>query len=280
MELNFSKYHGCGNDFICIDLRKTDIDLIPFAQKICERHFSVGADGVVVVLDSKIADYRMLIINADGSIPEMCGNGLRCFMAFLKDSNLITSDSILVETDAGVLPTTIVSSSDDQLMVKVQMGAARFGDALPKQDFNFDSSSLINISLDIPQGIFHFTPVSMGNPHAVIFVSNLDKFDVEGIGSVIESHPWFPNKVNVEFVEVISPNQYKMRVWERGVGETNACGTGACASVVAGVLSKKGLHQVQVILKGGALDIHYLEDSSHIEMLGPAKFIFSSRIKV
>ncbi len=280
MELNFSKYHGCGNDFICIDLRNIDIDPIPFAQNVCRRHFSVGADGVVALFESKTADYRMLIINADGSIPEMCGNGLRCFMAFLKDSNLITSDSILVETDAGVLPTTIVSSSDDQMIVKVQMGSVGFGHTLPNRDFNFDSSAVNNIVLDTEQGEFQFTPVSMGNPHAVIFVSNIDEFDVSGVGPVIESHPWFPNKVNVEFVEVISPTQFKMRVWERGVGETNACGTGACASVVAGVLSGRGLHHVQVSLKGGALDIHYLENSSDVEMLGPVEFVFSSRIKV
>ncbi len=276
MDLSFNKYHGCGNDFICVDFRGKDADFVSLAKQLCRRNFSIGADGLIVLLDSTVAQYQMLVVNADGSIPEMCGNGLRCFVAYVSDLGLARSAVLTIETGAGVLEASIQSNSSSSMMVLVDMGHAYFNDRLPSNDFLL--SNVPGHVISIGSQSFQFTPVSMGNPHCVIFVSDVDAIDLQSVGPLIETHPYFPNRVNVEFVQVIANDHLKMRVWERGVGETNACGTGACASVVAGVLSKKCDANARVDLLGGSLDISFSSETCHVEMIGPATFVFSSKI--
>jgi diaminopimelate epimerase len=278
MDVSFNKYHGCGNDFICVDFRGKDADFVSLAKQLCRRHFSIGADGLIVLLDSAVAHYRMVVVNADGSIPEMCGNGLRCFVAYVSDLGLAQSSMLTIETGAGVLKAVIQSNSCSSMMVLVDMGLAYYHDRLPSNDFALANAPGHVISIGSQS--FEFTPVSMGNPHCVIFVSDVDAIDLQSVGPMIETHPCFPNRVNVEFVQVVANNHLKMRVWERGVGETNACGTGACASVVAGVLSKKCDTNARVDVLGGSLGISFCLETFQVEMTGPATFVFSSKITI
>ena len=278
MDLSFSKYHGCGNDFICVDFRGQTANFVTLSKRLCQRHFSIGADGLIVLLESHVADVRMLVVNADGSIPEMCGNGLRCFIAYIADLGLVGQPQISVETDAGVLRANIVSDSDDTMDVSVAMGRAYYDEILPSKDFNLSFAP--NQTLNVHQHSFQFTPISMGNPHCVIFVTDVDAVDLHVVGPEIERHLAFPNRVNVEFVQVISNDHLKMRVWERGVGETNACGTGACASVVAGYLTRQCDSNARVDLLGGPLEISFCSETSEVQMQGPATFVFSSKITI
>ncbi len=281
MKLNFSKYHGCGNDFICTDLRNANYaDIVPLAIQLCRRGYSIGADGFIVVMDSSVADYKMLIINADGTIPEMCGNGLRCFVSFLIHQGITGKKKLNIETDAGIIPATIISDKGPLMMVNVDLGTAAYGLTLPKHDFNFDLSNTADYAINVADQMLQFVPVSVGNPHAVFFVPDVDAVDLDVLGPLIEHHSFFPNRVNVEFIDVQSPTLIKMRVWERGVGETNACGTGACASVVAAVMTKHCDQNVVVDLKGGRLEISFDSESLSIQMLGPSEFVFSSQINV
>ena len=279
MNLNFSKYHGCGNDFICVDARKIDLDVSLVAKDVCRRHFSVGADGFICLLPSDSADYKMLISNSDGSIPEMCGNGLRCFVHFLHDLGLIKDRFVSIETGAGVLKAKIVEKNGCNANVFVEMGQAYFLDQLPRNDFIFDNYSEVQIPITIGSHSLIFTPVSMGNPHAVIIVDDLDAINVMDIGSQIELHSFFPNGVNVEFIQVLNNQTVKMRVWERGVGETAACGTGACASVVAGhLLNLLDSKEIDVQLLGGQLKVTVDMSTSFVTVNGPSEFVFSSEI--
>ena len=280
MELNFSKYHGCGNDFICMDLRGSQCDYVALSQSLCQRGHNIGADGLLVLLESSVADCRMLVVNSDGSVPEMCGNGFRCFVAYITHQGFFEKKSLTIETDAGVLDASIISDDGALMQVSVNMGRALYGDALPLNDFQLADPSQLDIELNVKDQLFVATPVSMGNPHCVIVVPSVDAVDVLGIGPNIETHPFFPNRVNVEFVELVSSSHYKMRVWERGVGETNACGTGACAAVVAGLLAHNGVEVVTVSLRGGELLISVDPQSYYVHMQGPAQFVFSSRISI
>ena len=280
MRMKFSKYHGCGNDFICVDFRNNNFDFVDLAKKICKRHFSVGADGLVILLDSDVADYKMKIINADGSVPEMCGNGLRCFIHYINDLGVLTKNNCLVETDAGLLNCEILTSENDQLLIKLDIGKAHYFDQLPKKDFNLNSFDMIDHSIELGNETYHFVPISMGNPHAVIFVSDVDNLPIHTLGPLVENHDFFPNRVNVEFVQVLSNNLLKMRVWERGVGETNACGTGACASVVAATLKGYADTNVNVELLGGNLQIEFNSSANDVLLIGPSQFVFSSELNI
>ena len=277
MSIKFSKYHGCGNDFICIDYRDQTFDLKTFAVKWCRRGFGVGADGVLALEESSLADFKMTVVNADGSIPEMCGNGLRCFVAFLIHQNWSNKSQLSIETDAGVLNVSILNDAYPTSQISVEMGAVHFQTTLSKEQFSFDPTDLTQ-SLTIDGQHYSFVPIEVGNPHCVLFLDHIDSLDLTLIGPKIECHPFFPQQVNVEFVEIISRQDIKLRVWERGVGETNACGTGACASVAAGVLLDRLDQQCGVSLLGGQLAISYDKQSHHIVKNGPAKFIFESTL--
>tara|TARA_A100001011_G_C14091329_1_gene748721 strand:- start:101 stop:946 length:846 start_codon:yes stop_codon:yes gene_type:complete len=280
MQLKFSKYHGCGNDFICIDCRDIQLDITAVAPQISNRHFSIGADGVLGVFDSDIADYKMVIVNSDGSIPEMCGNGLRCFVHYLLDLGESIEKTLSIETGAGVLHASVIDYANNQLISSISMGRPAYLEQLPSKDFAFDYAHSLTHAIDFGMGEFEFIPISMGNPHAVFFVDNLHDINVHELGPMIESHPYFPNRVNVEFVQVVSNQRFKFRVWERGAGETNACGTGACASVVAGVLSKRSDGDVLVELLGGELRISFHLEDQQIIMEGPSAFVFSSELNL
>jgi len=266
--LHFIKYHGLGNDFVLIDSRKEkleDIDLKKLAINVCDRHFGVGADGILIVWPSKKAHYRMQIFNPDGSEPEMCGNGIRCFAKYVYEADQLKEEVISVETLAGTILPAVILENGKVIGVEVDMGEPR---------------EIKNSKLNLPAGRqelknneFEITEVSMGNPHAVVFVEDLSQIDLPLLGPEIENHPHFPNRTNVEFVKVLNDKEIEVAVWERGAGETLACGTGACAAAVASNLAGKTGRRVLVQLPGGNLDIEWAEDD-HVLMRGPAEKVF------
>ena len=264
----FEKWQGCGNDFIIIDSRQTEkIDAAETIIKLCDRHFGIGADGVIYVLPSKIAEVRMRIFNADGSEAEMCGNGIRCFTKFLLGEN---SGSLKVETGAGIL-----TVQTEKNLVTVDMGEPILDAA--KIPVTFDKEKVIAEPLEVDGEIFKITCVSMGNPHCIIFVEDLSKINLEQIGKKFEHHKIFPRRTNTEFVEVLSRNELRMRVWERGSGITLACGTGTCATVVAANLNGLTEKSATVHLDGGDLKIDWRNDN-RVYMTGAAEKVFAGEI--
>lgn len=278
--LEFVKSHGIGNDFIILDgLREPleDMNLSSLAVRLCERHFGIGADGIVLVLPSSKADYRMRIINSDGSEAEMCGNGIRCFARYLVSRGL-ADDIVSIETVAGI-KTVEISQGKDDLLFTVNMGKPVLEAAeIPVSGY---VGKVISQSLDVHGTAYDITCVSMGNPHCVIFVEgkSVDDVALSEVGPKIEMHSAFPKKTNVEFAEVLNRNEMKVRVWERGAGITLACGTGACASVVAGVLNGLVENQAEVHLPGGDLYIDWRGDGN-VYMTGPAKEVFVGKITI
>ena len=264
---NFEKWQGCGNDFVIVDSRRDgEIDSPENISKICDRHFGIGADGVIYVLNSDVAEVRMRIFNADGSEAEMCGNGIRCFTKFLLDGTEKTS--LTVETGAGILSMNLRGE-----LVTVDMGEPILAaDKIPVSGFG--SEKIICESIEVDGKIFKITCVSMGNPHCIIFVDDLRTIKLEEIGPKFERHEIFPKHVNAEFVQRIGENKLRMRVWERGSGITLACGTGACAVAVAANLNGLADKSSDVILDGGTLHIDWREDN-HVFMTGAAEKIFS-----
>lgn len=245
-----------------IDSRKEKlegIDLKQLAIDICARHFGVGADGLIIVWLSEKAHYRMQIINPDGSEAEMCGNGIRCFAKYVHETDKLKEEIISVETKAGIIVPAIILEKGKIAAVEVDMGVPQ---------------TINNEQLTINNKVFKFYNISMGNPHAVIFVDDLAKVNIPDLGPQIENHPHFPNRTNVEFARIINNHEIEVRVWERGAGETLACGTGACATVVAAVQLKKTGRRVLVHLPGGGLDVEWQESDGHVIMRGPAEFVF------
>lgn len=262
-KLQFVKMHGLGNDFVLVDARSEKLDglkLPELAGDICDRHFGIGADGLILVWDSKKADARMQIFNPDGSEPEMCGNGIRCFAKYLYDNLKEKKELLSVETKAGIMLPAVIAEKGQVAAVEVDMG-------LPEAKGN--------VQLSILNYQFNVDNISMGNPHAVIFVDDLGAVNLPEVGPQIENHSMFPNRTNVEFVKVIDRKHVEVKVWERGAGETLACGTGACASVAAAILAGKTDQEVIVTLPGGKLDIEWNRDDKHILMRGPAETVFT-----
>ena len=272
MEVKFTKMHGIGNDFVVIDCRNIESSRITSAAKmLCDRRFGIGADQLLLVLDSDIADFRMGIFNADGSEVEMCGNGIRCFAAYLYSRGLTKKLEMEIETLAGIIRPTLRED-----LVEVNMGEPVLeGRKIP---VNLDGQ-VLSSPLVVDDRTFHMTCVSMGNPHCVIFVDDVENFPVARYGPLIEKHELFPNRINVEFVEVINDREVRMRVWERGSGETLACGTGACATAVASILNEKTHRRITVHLAGGDLDILWGEDNL-VYMTGPAEEVFEGTIEI
>ena len=276
MQINYSKYHGCKNEFVCIDCRDQSHDLIKLVQPMCDRESGIGADGLIGLFESNIADFKMVIANCDGSIPEMCGNGIRCLAAYVIDQGFSQSNKLTFETGAGVL-TVEITKNDINRQFKVQMGRANYGRTLPRDDFQLSHDGQTQWSYQLDHESFLFTPISMGNPHAVVFVDDVHAIDLKRLGPLAETHANFPNRVNTEFVQVVNESHLIMRVWERGVGETMACGTGACASVVAGFLTNQCLNHATVQLDGGVLSILFNDQTNEVIMTGPAEFIASGQ---
>lgn len=272
MKIPFTKMHGLGNDFILIDCRReTPDDLPALSKKLCDRRFGIGADQMLLLYESESADFRMRILNADGGEVEMCGNGIRCLAKYIWDRGLSHNAVLSIETPAGIMRP---GKAGD--MIRVDMGEPVFdGRRIP---VNLDGV-IKDLPLKIGDKEFKITCVSMGNPHAVAVVDGLDGFEVKKYGPLIETHPLFPRRINVEFIEILDPAHIKMRVWERGSGETMACGTGASAAAVA--CSLKGLtgKKVKVALLGGELMIEWEEDN-HVYMTGPAVEVFEGLVNL
>ena len=274
--MEFTKMHGLGNDFV-VAAKYQDVpkDVSKLAIDICHRNFGVGADGLVFILPSNTADIRMRIFNADGSEAEQCGNAIRCVAMYVYDHNLVKKNALSVETLAGIqqVKLQVEEDKDKASKVEVDMGEPILkGELVPT---TFQDDVVLNKPIEIDGMTFHFTAVSMGNPHAVIYVENAADFDVEKWGPKIETHLLFPKKTNVEFVTVKSDKELEMRVWERGVGQTLACGTGACATGVASVLTGQSSRDVTVHLKGGDLRVVWNDEDNKVYMTGEAKEVFT-----
>lgn len=273
MKFSFSKWHGLGNDFVIVNGFKEKIEDYPkMAIQVCDRHMGVGADGLVVVLPSTIADFEMRIFNSDGSEAEMCGNVTRCIARYVYENGLTDKTKITLETKAGIIKPELIFIDGMLSTIKVDMGEPR----LKRSEIPMDGNGVekvINEVLVVAGVEYPITCVSMGNPHCILFVDNLLETKLSTIGPMIETHPAFPRKTNVEFVQVLNRGKVRMRVWERGAGITMACGTGACATLVAGVLNDKIDRQAIVELDGGELVIEWGLDN-HIYMSGPAVEVF------
>ncbi len=272
--MKFAKMHGAGNDYVYINgFKQTVTDPQALAIAVSSRQFGIGSDGLILILPSQVADVRMRMFNADGSEAEMCGNGIRCVAKYAYDHGLVRDKDIRVETAAGIKPLRLFTDSDNRVdKVRVNMGAP----VLKRQDIPMAGPAdpqVVAESLTILDRTFEITCVSMGNPHCVIFVDNVEQFPVEQYGPVIESHPLFPRRINVEFVEIVSANEVRQRTWERGAGETLACGTGASAVTVAGVLTGRTDRRQLNHLRGGDLEMEWAEDGC-IYMTGPAVQVF------
>ena len=273
-----------------MDMRDMDVNIQDHVPLWCQKKYHdatgyIGADGVVVVQSSDIADVKMMIVNADGSIPEMCGNGLRCLVAFMAHEQIIQQTKLTVETLAGVLDVTIQDASFPRAMISVGMGTAMMKQDLPLADFSPELMGAPPLQV----GGFDVVPVCMGNPHAVVFVDHVDTMDIAHAAVQIQGaramsgDAYFPNGVNVEFVDCFSSSSgsaLNMRVFERGVGETMACGTGACAAVVAGVMQGACAPETTVVLPGGSLDIHVNPDTLAVTMTGPAECMPGNQIEL
>ena len=279
--IEFVKMHGLGNDFIVVDCLTHPYDielLIQATVPLCDRHFGIGGDGLILVLPSLTQDYHMRIINNDGSEAEMCGNGMRCFAKYLYEHGLSRQTTFTVETLAGVITPVLILDGDHVKAVRVDMGEPRLERALIPM--SGPAGEVVNESLRVNGETLAVTAVSMGNPHAVIFVDDVAHFPVEQYGPLIEKHPVFPRKTNVEFVQVISPGALKMRVWERGAGITLACGTGACATLVAAVLTGNADRAASVELPGGPLVIAWNDADNHVYMTGEAVEVFTGLVMI
>jgi diaminopimelate epimerase len=275
VEVKFWKMHGLGNDYVVTDNRGGEIsenELSPLARKLCKRRFSVGADGLLLVYNSNIADVRMRVLNVDGSEAEMCGNGIRCFAKYCYENGIVDKEKLRIETLAGVKDVWLEREGEQAVGAKVDMGSPIWERSeIPMQG----QGRCIEEELKLDDGTFKITCLSMGNPHCVIFTEDVNSFPIHTVGPKIENHRLFPNRVNVEFTQILSRNELRVRVWEKGCGETLACGTGACATVAAGVELGKVNRNATVHLSGGDLKIEYPEN---IFMIGPAEKVYEGQL--
>jgi diaminopimelate epimerase len=277
--MKFTKMHGIGNDYIYVNGFEEKIaNIAEFAIKYSDRHKGIGSDGLVLILPSETSDFRMQMLNADGSEAEMCGNASRCIGKFVYDKGLTTKTEVTLETLAGVKVLKLVVGADNKVeSATVDMGEPILESALIPT--TIEKTNVFNEAICFSATLqYNITCVSMGNPHAVIFTTGIDKLDLPKIGPLIENAPIFPRRTNTEFIEILSKDRIKMRVWERGSGETMACGTGACASVVAAVLNGLTNRKVIVELLGGELTIEWNETDNRVYLTGGATTVFEGEI--
>ena len=273
MAIAFTKWQGCGNDFVLIDDRAERIAApSELAVRMCDRHYGIGADGLILVLPSEKADFRMRIFNGDGSEAEMCGNGIRCFARLLYDEGVTKETWFTVETGAGVLSPSLIVTDGKVEAVRVDMGEPVL-EAAEIPVAGFGRERVVGRPITVLSDMYEATCVSMGNPHCVVFVEALDTLDIHRLGPAFETHAWFPRRVNTEFVVVTDRTHLRMRVWERGAAVTLACGTGACATLVAAVLNHRAERRAEIALDGGVLHVEWAEDN-HVYMTGPAELVF------
>jgi diaminopimelate epimerase len=274
--LAFTKMHGAGNDFVVLDAQREPLpaDLSALARRLADRHLGVGADQVLVLRPSRAADLRMEIYDADGSQVEMCGNGIRAVFKYLRDRGLTSRDEIAVETLGGIVRPRWVGED----LVRVDMGRPVLEPAKIPTLLGAGDGPVLRAPLVVEGRTLHVSSLSMGNPHAVLLVDSVASAPVTQLGPAIEHHPAFPNRVNVEFVELVSRQRIRQRTWERGTGETLACGSGACAAVVASILGGLVDRAVHVELLGGELAIEWPSDDASVFMTGPAAEVFQGRV--
>lgn len=275
--MKFTKMHGIGNDYVYVNCFEESVKNPAEVSKfVSDRHFGIGSDGLILISPSATADFRMNIYNADGSQAEMCGNGIRCVAKYVYDYGLIDKTEISVETLAGIKYLRLQVENGKVASVEVNMGAPILE---PKEiPVAVEESPVVNVPVEVKGKIYHMTCVSMGNPHAIIFMNNVKDLDIEAIGPYFENHTVFPKRTNTEFVEVLDRNTVNMRVWERGSDETLACGTGACATTVACILNDKTENEVTVHLLGGDLKIRWDREANQVYMTGPATVVFDGEI--
>lgn len=275
--MKFTKMHGIGNDYVYVNCFEESVKNPAEVSKfVSDRHFGIGSDGLILISPSAIADFRMNIYNADGSQAEMCGNGIRCVAKYVYDYGLTDKTEISVETLAGIKYLRLQVENGKVASVEVNMGAPILE---PKEiPVAVEESPVVNVPVEVKGKIYHMTCVSMGNPHAIIFMNNVKDLDIAAIGPYFENHTVFPKRTNTEFVEVLDRNTVNMRVWERGSDETLACGTGACATTVACILNDKTENEVTVHLLGGDLKIRWDRETNQVYMTGPATVVFDGEI--
>ena len=275
--MKFTKMHGIGNDYVYVNCFEESVkDPAEISKIVSDRHFGIGSDGLILIGSSDRADFRMNIYNADGSQAEMCGNGIRCVAKYVYDYGLTDKTEISVETLAGIKYLRLQVENGKVASVEVNMGAPILE---PKEiPVAVEESPVVNVPVEVKGKIYHMTCVSMGNPHAIIFMNNVKDLDIAAIGPYFENHTVFPKRTNTEFVEVLDRNTVNMRVWERGSDETLACGTGACATTVACILNDKTENEVTVHLLGGDLKIRWDREANQVYMTGPATVVFDGEI--
>lgn len=277
--MKFTKMHGCGNDYIYVNCME---EMIPNPEKVSiyvsDRHFGIGSDGLILICPSEVADFRMRMFNADGSEGAMCGNGVRCIAKYVYDYGLTDKNKISIETNGGIKYLDLTVENGKVVLVKVNMGAPILEPE--KIPVTLGQKDCIEQPITVDGKEYNITCVSMGNPHAVTFVEDTAGLPLEQIGPKFEKHEVFPDRVNTEFVQVLNRKEVNMRVWERGSGETLACGTGTCATVVACVLNGKTDHEITVHLLGGDLFLNYDEENNTVWMTGPAAVVCDGEIDI
>ncbi len=276
--LPFTKMHGIGNDYVYVDAFAHEIgDPVALARRVSPRRTGVGADGLILIAASSVADCRMEMYNADGSRGEMCGNGIRCVAKYAFEHGLSRANPMRIETDAGTKTVQLETRGDRVERVTVDMGEPILdGPRIPVAA----EGRVIDAPLEVEGTVYRITCVSMGNPHCVVFVPDVEALDLEQVGPRFEHHRFFPRRVNTEFIRVDGPDSLTMRVWERGSGETAACGTGACGALVAAVLTSRAARAATLHLRGGDLAIEWREADGHVYMTGAAEEVFRGEIEV
>ena len=277
--MKFTKMQGLGNDYVYVNCFEEKIENPPaVARYVSDRHFGIGSDGLIMINPSEVADFEMEMYNADGSRGEMCGNGIRCVAKYVYDYGLTDKTHISVETLGGINYLDLTVEDGKVVLVKVDMGKPELkSDLIP---IISENEKVIDEPIEVDGQVYHMTGVSMGNPHTVIYVDDVKNLDLEKIGPKFENHERFPKRINTEFVHCIDRNTVEMRVWERGSGETLACGTGACAVAVASILNNLTDTRVTVKLLGGDLQIEWDQKKNHVFMTGPAKVVFDGVIDI
>lgn len=280
MKIRFTKMHGCGNDYVYINgftEKLTQEEKPEFVRRVSDRHFGIGSDGVIFINPSEQADFEMEMFNADGSRSEMCGNGIRCVAKFVHDKGLTDRRQFSIVSGGQIKYMDLTVENGETVAVRVDMGEPQL---VPGRiPVEADGDRAVNVPIEVCGQEYRMTCVSMGNPHAVVFWEDVDGLEIEKIGPYFENHPRFPRRTNTEFVQVIDQSHVKMRVWERGTGETLACGTGCCATAVSCALNGLTGRHVTVQVLGGELTIDWDEQSNHVFMTGPAEFVFEGEIE-
>ena len=275
--MKFTKMHGTGNDYIYVNgFEERCEDKAALSIRLSDRHFGIGSDGIIFINPSEAADFEMEMYNADGSMGKMCGNGIRCVGKYVYDNGLTDKTELTIETLSGIKTLKLFTENGKVSAVRVNMGAPEFEPA--KIPVNLPGDRIVSEGMTVDGKEYLITCVSMGNPHAVIFVPDTEDLELEKLGPKFENAPIFPDRVNTEFVEVLDRTRLKMRVWERGSGETFACGTGACAVLAAAVLNGKSENTSTLILRGGELTIEWSRETGDIFMTGPAETVFTGEV--